>query len=170
MFSILSGSRSNLYSSLAQTAVVLPLVDFLFLYSLLEPLQFFIVNSKQLTMYINAQFIGCPYWICQFLFRNFNLSCTNFIGCRSASINIEARSLGTWSSSRHCVIAKIQDLSIEQFRDVSEKAGALIVVLPSDLSALNIEDREVIKLSIKVSMRLFMRLFNLSRTCWSWRT
>jgi len=47
------------------------------------------------------------------------------------------------------VIAKIQDLSIEQFRDVSEKAGALIVVLPSDLTALTIEDREVIFISHK---------------------
>ena len=52
------------------------------------------------------------------------------------------------------MIAKIQDLSIEQFRDVSEKAGALIVVLPSDLTALTIEDREVISI-IKVTVNLY---------------
>jgi hypothetical protein len=58
------------------------------------------------------------------------------------------------------VIAKIQDLSIEQFRDVSEKAGALIVVLPSDLTALNIEDREVKIISTKSINEIFMRLNN----------
>ncbi|CAB3383423.1 Hypothetical predicted protein [Cloeon dipterum] len=63
-------------------------------------------------------------------------------GCRSAPINMEAKALSTWSSSRHCVISKIQDLSMERFKEISEKAGALVVVLPSDLTALSIEDRQ----------------------------
>ncbi|KAJ8933164.1 hypothetical protein NQ314_014171 [Rhamnusium bicolor] len=63
-------------------------------------------------------------------------------GCRSAGINLEARSLTSWSSPRHCVVAKLKDLTIENFRNIKLKAGALLIMLPEDLSNLSTEDRQ----------------------------
>ncbi|RZC38981.1 nicalin-1, partial [Asbolus verrucosus] len=63
-------------------------------------------------------------------------------GSRSAAVNLEARSLTGWSTSRHCVISKLQDLTIDHFRNIRIKAGALLVVLPNDLSRLNSEEKQ----------------------------
>lgn len=64
-------------------------------------------------------------------------------GCRSASINLEARSLTGWSTQRHCVVAKLQDLTVDHFRNIRSKAGALLVILPEALHRLSQEDRKV---------------------------
>ncbi|EFA05879.1 Nicalin-1-like Protein [Tribolium castaneum] len=63
-------------------------------------------------------------------------------GSRSAAVNLEARSLTGWSTSRHCVIVKLQDLTIDHFRNIRAKAGALLVVLPNDLSGLNSDEKQ----------------------------
>lgn len=63
-------------------------------------------------------------------------------GCRSASVNLEARSLLSWSTSRHCVVTRVQDLSVDHFRNIRTKAGALIIVLPEDLSSLSSEEKQ----------------------------
>lgn len=64
-------------------------------------------------------------------------------GCRSASFNLEGRSLTSWSTSRHCVVARIQDVTIEQFLEIRNKAGALLLVLPKNDTALSTEEKEV---------------------------
>lgn len=66
-----------------------------------------------------------------------------FQGCRSAAVNLEARSLAGWSSPRHCVVAKLQELTVDHFRNVRMKAGALLIVLPEELSQLSPEDKQV---------------------------
>lgn len=66
-----------------------------------------------------------------------------FLGCRSAAVNLEARSLSGWGTSRHCVVAKLQDLSVDQFRDIRAKAGALLIVLPREISGLSAEEKQV---------------------------
>ncbi|KAK9754749.1 Peptidase family M28 [Popillia japonica] len=63
-------------------------------------------------------------------------------GCRSASVNLEARSLLGWSTSRHCVVAKIQDLTIDHFRNIKARAGALLVILPENFSELSSDDKQ----------------------------
>lgn len=65
-------------------------------------------------------------------------------GCRSAGINLEARSLTSWSSPRHCVVTKLKDLTADNFRNIKLKAGALLIILPQDFSNLKDEDRQVI--------------------------
>ncbi|XP_063540627.1 BOS complex subunit ncln [Cydia strobilella] len=67
-------------------------------------------------------------------------------GCRSASFNLEGRSLTSWSTSRHCVVARIQDISIEQFLEIRNKAGALLLVLPKNDTVLSVEEKEHIQL------------------------
>ncbi|XP_047516601.1 nicalin [Pieris napi] len=67
-------------------------------------------------------------------------------GCRSASFNLEGRSLTSWSTSRHCVVARIQDITIEQFIDIRSKAGALLLVLPKNDTVLTDDEREHIYL------------------------
>lgn len=64
-------------------------------------------------------------------------------GCRSASISLEARSLTGWSTLRHCVIAKLQELTVDHFRNIRSKAGGLLIVLPEDFSELSEEDQQV---------------------------
>ncbi|XP_039278085.1 nicalin [Nilaparvata lugens] len=63
-------------------------------------------------------------------------------GCRSAPVNLEARSLSSWSTGRHCVVARMQDISADQFREIRAKAGALLVALPRDLSTLTDKQKQ----------------------------
>ncbi|CAH2042055.1 unnamed protein product, partial [Iphiclides podalirius] len=67
-------------------------------------------------------------------------------GCRSAGFNLEGRSLTSWSTSRHCVVARVQDISIEQFMEVRSKAGALLLVMPKNITTLTTEEKEHIQL------------------------
>ncbi|KAJ2948688.1 hypothetical protein O0L34_g7945 [Tuta absoluta] len=67
-------------------------------------------------------------------------------GCRTASFNLEGRSLTSWSTSRHCVVARVQDITIEQFIEVRNKAGALLLVMPANGTVLTPEEREHIQL------------------------
>lgn len=73
-------------------------------------------------------------------------------GCRSAAVNLEARSLSGWGTSRHCVVAKLQDLSVDQFRDIRAKAGALLIVLPREISGLSSEEKQHLMLLEDVMM------------------
>lgn len=63
-------------------------------------------------------------------------------GCRSAGINLEAKSLTNWNSPRHCIVAKLKDLTVDSFRNIKLKAGALLVMLPDDIANLNYEDKQ----------------------------
>ncbi|KAL4705623.1 hypothetical protein ACJJTC_002009 [Scirpophaga incertulas] len=67
-------------------------------------------------------------------------------GCRSASFNLEGRSLTSWSTSRHCVVARIQDITIDQFMEIRSKAGALLLVLPKNDTILTPEEKDHIQL------------------------
>uniref|UniRef100_A0A6B2EG11 Nicalin n=1 Tax=Phlebotomus kandelakii TaxID=1109342 RepID=A0A6B2EG11_9DIPT len=67
-------------------------------------------------------------------------------GCRASALNLEAKSLYTWATSRHCVVTRFQDLTIDQFREIRAKAGGLVLLLPDDLSSLTADDRQHILL------------------------
>lgn len=67
-------------------------------------------------------------------------------GSRSSSINLEGRSLTSWSTSRHCVMARMQDITIEHFQEIRAKAGALLLVLPKNNTLLTKEERQHIQL------------------------
>lgn len=55
-------------------------------------------------------------------------------GCRSSGINLEGKSLYSWSTSRHCVVTRLQDLTVNQFHEIRLKAGGLVILLPNDIS------------------------------------
>lgn len=63
-------------------------------------------------------------------------------GCRASAINLEAKSLYTWSTSRHCVVTRLQDMTIDQFREIRAKAGGLVVLLPENFSSLSLESKQ----------------------------
>ncbi|KPJ09522.1 Nicalin-1 [Papilio machaon] len=67
-------------------------------------------------------------------------------GCRSASFNLEGRSLTSWSTARHCVVARLQDITIEQFMEIRSKSPALLLVLPKNNTELTDEQKEHIQL------------------------
>ncbi|XP_038210950.1 nicalin [Zerene cesonia] len=67
-------------------------------------------------------------------------------GCRSSSFNLEGRSLTSWSTPRHCVVARLQDVTIEQFIEIRSKAGALVLLLPKNNTILTEDEKEHIHL------------------------
>lgn len=53
------------------------------------------------------------------------------IGSKSSIINLEARSLKTWSSrSRHCVFVLMDNFTTEEYEQISAGSGALVMVVP----------------------------------------
>ncbi|XP_050089617.1 nicalin-1 [Anopheles aquasalis] len=67
-------------------------------------------------------------------------------GCRASALNLEAKSLYTWQTSRHCVLTRLQDMTIDHFREIRAKAGGLVVLLPENTAALSLEEKEHIHL------------------------
>ncbi|KAJ4437025.1 hypothetical protein ANN_17158, partial [Periplaneta americana] len=64
-------------------------------------------------------------------------------GCRSSSVNLEARSISGWGTSRHCVVTRLEDITTDQFREVRSKAGALLVMLPQHVMELQKEEKQI---------------------------
>jgi hypothetical protein len=69
--------------------------------------------------------------------------CFIFTGCRSSHVNLEARSVGRWGTSRHCVVTRLEDITADQFRELRTKAGALFVMLPQHITSLLEEEKQV---------------------------
>lgn len=66
-----------------------------------------------------------------------------FSGCRSSSFSLEAKSLKTWKTPRHCVITRLKDLTNYKFLDIAQQAGALLVMLPKDITSLSADEKAV---------------------------
>ena len=65
-------------------------------------------------------------------------------GCRNSLINMEARPLSAQMLSRRCVIAKLKELTIDKYKDmVTQSAGGLVILLPTNMTTLSNKDREV---------------------------
>lgn len=65
-------------------------------------------------------------------------------GCRVSSINLEARSLTTWSTQRHCVVSRLTNLTALHLYKIKEGAGGLLIMLPKHLNTLNDDEKEVL--------------------------
>lgn len=64
-------------------------------------------------------------------------------GCRSSPVNMEARPVDAKMITRRCIVARLQEVSISKYRDlIQENAGALLVLLPSDLTSISKEDKQ----------------------------
>ncbi|KAK3932546.1 Nicalin-1 [Frankliniella fusca] len=61
-------------------------------------------------------------------------------GCRSSIVSLDGRGLSSWSSSRHCVLARIEDLTEDLYRDIRTRAGALLVILPKQEEMAKLSD------------------------------
>ncbi|XP_023163429.1 nicalin-1 [Drosophila hydei] len=65
-------------------------------------------------------------------------------GSRSSVISLEAKSLYTWNTGRHCVLARLLDISLNDFNRIRQKAGGLIIMLPDDVQTLSNEVKDQI--------------------------
>ncbi|XP_065370709.1 BOS complex subunit NCLN [Calliphora vicina] len=75
-----------------------------------------------------------------------------YYGCRSSALSLEAKSLYTWSTGRHCVVAKFQDMTVDQLREILQKAGGLVLLLPKDVASMSREDKEHLSLLEQTTM------------------
>ncbi|XP_014288799.1 BOS complex subunit ncln [Halyomorpha halys] len=65
-------------------------------------------------------------------------------GCRTANLNLEARSLTSWSTQRHCVVARLEHLASHSLHNIKENSGGLLLVLPQNIDSLTSEMREIL--------------------------
>uniref|UniRef100_A0A8D8ZL71 BOS complex subunit NCLN n=1 Tax=Cacopsylla melanoneura TaxID=428564 RepID=A0A8D8ZL71_9HEMI len=75
-------------------------------------------------------------------------------GCRSASVNLEVHSLLTWSTARHCIITWLMEMTIDQYKLLSNKAGCVLLILPQQMHALNEEEKTMLLLLEKYMMSI----------------
>ena len=69
-----------------------------------------------------------------------------FLGSRSAYINMEARPASAKMLNRRCVLILLVDLTMEKFRELTiSGAGAIVVIVPKNLSQLSQDFLEVEK-------------------------
>ncbi|XP_064608542.1 BOS complex subunit ncln-like [Liolophura sinensis] len=66
-------------------------------------------------------------------------------GCRNAMVNMEARSLEAKMLTRRCVIARLREINMVKYRDLlTQNAGALLILLPQNVSTLAAEEKELL--------------------------
>lgn len=75
-------------------------------------------------------------------------------GCRSASVNLELHSLLSWSTARHCIITWLLEMSIDQYKLLSNKAGCVLLVLPEKMQALKDDEKQAILMLEKYMMSI----------------
>ncbi|KAJ9573916.1 hypothetical protein L9F63_008715, partial [Diploptera punctata] len=82
-------------------------------------------------------------------------------GCRSSPVNLEARSISGWGTSRHCVVARLEDVTTDQFREIRSRAGALLIMLPQQMADLSDDikqqmlDLEETMMSLEISIPVY---------------
>lgn len=111
---------------------------------ILKNIYFFILKPVKFFVFFTATIISN-----RFVYYN---SCNFVLGCRSSAVNLEGRGLGGWISTRHCVLAKLTDLTVENFLDVRARAGALLLLMPSNMANLTEAEREVILLNLHLEL------------------
>lgn len=66
------------------------------------------------------------------------------LGSRSTLVNMEARSISSAVLTRRCIVARLGELTLERYRMlVDQNAGALLILLPSELGNLSADLKEV---------------------------
>ncbi|KAH9499321.1 tRNA (cytosine-5-)-methyltransferase ncl1 [Bulinus truncatus] len=74
--------------------------------------------------------------------QQYDLQGTSY-GSKNSIINMEARSIDSKLLTRRCAIARLQDVTIAKYKDLmTQNAGALLVILPKNLTELSSEDKQ----------------------------
>lgn len=70
----------------------------------------------------------------------------NNSGSRSALVNMEARPVTARTVSRRCIVVRMRDLAYDHFKAmVGQGVGAVLVLLPTNISSYSPEEIEVLK-------------------------
>lgn len=57
---------------------------------------------------------------------------------------MEARAIDSKMLTRRCAVARLQDVTMPKYRELmNQNAGALLVILPENLTLLSLEERQV---------------------------
>lgn len=57
---------------------------------------------------------------------------------------MEARPIDAKMITRRCIVTKMKEFTMAKYRDlIQENVGALLIILPKNLTALSDEDKEV---------------------------
>lgn len=57
---------------------------------------------------------------------------------------MEIKSLDTWSTSRHCVLTRMEDLTVASYSNIIKKSGGLIIQLPKNFANLSADTKNEI--------------------------
>ncbi|XP_063434320.1 BOS complex subunit ncln-like [Mytilus trossulus] len=64
-------------------------------------------------------------------------------GCQAAQVNMEARPIDAKMITRRCIVTKMKEFTMAKYRDlIQENAGALLIILPRNLTSLSDDDRQ----------------------------
>ncbi|VDH93180.1 Hypothetical predicted protein [Mytilus galloprovincialis] len=64
-------------------------------------------------------------------------------GCQAAQVNMEARPIDAKMITRRCIVTKMKEFTMAKYRDlIQENAGALLIILPRNLTSLSEDDRQ----------------------------
>lgn len=67
-----------------------------------------------------------------------------FVGSRNTKVNMEARVVNSGSATRKCIVTKLNEFSLAAYHHLVESnAGAIMILLPSDLDQLSADEQEV---------------------------
>lgn len=64
-------------------------------------------------------------------------------GCQASQINMEARPIDAKMITRRCIVTKMKEFTIAKYRElIQENAGALLIMLPRNLTSMSEEDQQ----------------------------
>ena len=64
-------------------------------------------------------------------------------GCQSSQVNMEARPIDAKMITRRCIVTKMKEFTMAKYRElIQENAGALLIMLPKNITALSEEDTQ----------------------------
>ena len=68
-----------------------------------------------------------------------------YLGCQSSQVNMEARPIDAKMITRRCIVTKMKEFTMAKYRElIQENAGALLIMLPKNITALSEEDTQVL--------------------------
>lgn len=86
--------------------------------------------------------VNCAHEFPAFRMQQYDLQGTPH-GCQASQVNMEARPIDAKMITRRCIVTKMKEFTMAKYRDlIQENVGALLIILPKNLTALSEDDKK----------------------------